>query len=222
MEQHLLIVEDQQDVFENLNSKITGHFPSFTIEIADNCDAAFQYIKKHRVLNPVTIIIVDLTFKWLNPNAILKTGKDLLRALSAEQLTIPCLIYSSHDEMEQIYPVITNYDPNGYVIKSNTSSDELLFAIGQVLKGKRYYSQRIHELQKQRLFYAINIDSIDEKIIELLPKINAIIDWEGQIYKGNTPLSYKSIKKRIDKLCASLKVENEKQLLLKLQRLAII
>lgn len=222
MKQHLLIVEDEQDVFENLNTKIGLQYPHFLISIADNCDEAFKYIKTHRILDPVSLLIVDLTFKWLNPNASLKTGKDLIKALKSEQLSIPFIIYSSHDEMEQIHPIINNYNPNAYVIKSNTSSNELLFAIGEVLKGKSYFSQRIHELQKQRLLYTVAIDLIDEQIIELLPQVNAITDWEGKIIKDDMPISYRSIKKRIDNLCVSLDVDNEKQLLLKLQRLAIL
>ncbi len=222
MKQHVLIVEDQQDVFENLNAKITKQHPHFLLKIADNCDDAYKYIRINQVSDPVTLLIVDLTFKWLKPNAMLKTGKSLLRALKEQELNIPIIIYSSHDEMEHIHPIISNYSPNGYVIKSNTSTNELLFAISEVLNDKRYFSQLIYEMQKQRLIYTVNIDSIDEKIIELLPQINAIDDWNGKIYKDNTPLSYKSIKKRIDNLCISLEVENQKQLLLKLQKLAIL
>ncbi|MFD2916819.1 response regulator [Psychroserpens luteus] len=222
MQKHILIVDDHEDVFENLERKILSAFNDFKISIADNCDDGHDLIKKHKITNPISLLILDLTFKLVKPNAILTKGKSLLAILKKENIEIPTIIYSSHDEMEHIYPVITNYHPNAYVIKSNSSSKELLFAISEVLLGKTYFSQTVHKLQLKRFQYAFSMDNIDEQIIHFLPNANTMTDWEGKILKENVPISYKSIKLRIELLCQKLEVENEKQLLLKLQRLAIL
>ena len=222
MKNHVLIVEDHEDVFENLERKITNEFINFQISIADDCDKGFGFIKKNKNINPITILIVDLTFKQTNLNSVLKNGNHLMAALKKENIVIPTIVYSSHDDMRHIHPVIKNYSPNGYVIKSNSSSKELLFAIQQIIIGKSYFSQKIHELQFKRIQYAFEMDNIDEQIIHFLPKANTMIDWEGKVLKENIPISYKSIKARIDLLCQKFEVENEKLLLLKLQRLAIL
>jgi len=221
MKHHLLIVEDEQDTFENLERKLSIHFPEALVMVQSTCDAGFDYIKKVTIINPVSVLILDLTFKNQKSFYVLKSGKDLLKVLKQKSIHVPTIIYSSHDEMEHIHPIMSNYHPQGYVIKTSTSSEELFFAISRVLNKENYYSQRVHEQQLQRFKYASNIDEIDEQIIELLPHTTSIKDWEEKIEQGEISISYKSIKKRIDLLCDRLEVDNEKQLLLKLQRLAV-
>ncbi|MBN4046950.1 response regulator transcription factor [bacterium AH-315-P13] len=222
MKYHILIIEDEQDTFENMERRIHNNYHEAKISVASNCDLGFDIIKQNKVSFPVTLLILDLTFKNYYANQVIKNGKQLLKHLKINNLNIATIIYSSHDEMEYIHPVINNYHPKGYVIKSHNSSEELIFAIDRIIKGDTYFSQIVHQLQLQRFKYASKIDEVDEQIINFLSKANAIIDWEGKIIKDKAPLSYKSIKKRIDLLCDRLEVENDKQLLLKLQRLAII
>jgi len=222
MQKHILIVEDEQDTFENLERKIKTNFSDALVKVQSNCDVGFDYIKKSKITTPVSILVLDLTFKNQKPSDVLKGGKDLLKELKKEAIKVPTILYTSHDEMEHIHPIINNYQPSGYVIKSATSSEELLFAINRVLLGETYFSQRVHEQQSQRFKYASKIDEIDEQILQFLPDANSIKDWEGKVLKENVPLSHKSIKKRIDLLCDRLEVDNEKQLLLKLQRLAVL
>lgn len=221
MNDKILIVEDFQDVYENIERKITTRFNNVEVLIADNCDDGFNLIKKH-INSSLKVVIVDLTFKYQKPYAVLKNGRELLEAIKKEGITIPTIVYSSHDDLYHIHPILKNYSPNAYVIKSNTSSQELLFALEEVLAGKRYFSQRVHLLQFNRLQFSIDTDEIDEQIIKLLPEINSMKGWEGKVLKDNIPMSYKSIKSRIDVLCQKFEVDNEKQLVLKLYKLAII
>ena len=219
---HILIVDDHEDIYENISRKIAERFPDFKISIKDNCDAAFDVIKYSKQNTPVTILILDLTFNGQHPNALLPNGTSLLRTLKENKIQINTIIYSSHDDLQHISPVIKNFEPASYVIKSNSSSKELLFAIEQCLVGKTYYSHTVHELQLKRVKYEFSIDEIDEQIIKHLPNKDSIKDWEGVVLKDNIPLSYKTISKRIKNLITQFDVDNEKQLLLKLQKLAIL
>lgn len=222
MKEHILIIEDEQDTFENLERKISNKFSDATVSVASSCDKGFDYIKQHKINNSVTLLILDLTFKnYLEP-PVIKDSKQLLKVLKENQIFIQTIVYSSHDEMEHIHPVLNNYHSQGYVIKSSNSSEELIFALERVAKGETYFSQRVHQQQLQRFKYASKIDAIDEQIINLLPQVDSIKDWKERFENGEISISYKSIKKRIDLLCDRLEVDNEKQLLLKLQRLAIL
>jgi len=222
MKHHLLIADDHEDVYENLERKISLKFSAMEISSAETCDKAYSLILKNKVLNPITILVIDLTFKGYTPNTKLKHGRHLLSKLKNEMFAIPTIVYSSHDDMEHIYPIIKNYNPQGYIIKSNTSNRELLFAIEEVINGKSFFSSKVHKLQMKRVKYDKSLDDIDEQIVNFLPNTNSITDWDGKVLKENVPLSYKSIKKRIDLLCDKFEVSNEKQLLLKLQTLAIL
>lgn len=222
MKKHILIIEDEQDTFENLERKISNKFLDAIVSVASSCDKGFDYIKQHKVNNPITLLVLDLTFKNYLQTPVIKGGKQLLKTLKENQINTPTIVYSSHDEMEHIHPVLNNYHPQGYVIKSSSSSEELLFAIERVQLGETYFSQRVHQQQMQRFKFASKIDEIDEQIITLLSEVDSIKDWKERFEKGEISISYKSIKKRIDLLCDRMEVDNEKQLLLKLQRLAII
>lgn len=219
---HFLIIEDHEDVFENVSRKLNEKYPNSKIHVATNCDEGFRYIKYNKNSEPVELLIVDLMFANSNVNTQLKNGNQLLAKLIEEGIKTPKLVYSSNDSMEKIYPVMNNYKPEGFVIKTHISSKELLFAIDRLLQGETYYSQKIHSEQKKRIAYKFEIDEIDEKIINLLPEINAIVEWENRIEFSSGYMSYTSIKKRIDKLCDVLEVDNEKQLLLKLKDLAFL
>lgn len=220
--EHILIIEDEQDTFENLERKINDKFTNALVSVSSSCDKGFEFIKQYKTNNPVTLLVLDLTFKNHLENQVIKSGNQLLNVLLNNKINIPTIVYSSHDEMEHIHPIMNNYHPKGYVIKSSNSSEELLFALERVLINETYFSQRVHQQQLKRFKFASNIDKIDEQIIKLLPNTDSIKDWNDRIENDEITISYKSIKKRIGLLCDRLEVENEKQLLLKLQRLAII
>lgn len=220
--EHILIIEDQQDTFENLERKINNKLTNSLVSVASNCDQGFDYIKQNIITNPITLMVLDLTFNNQAQDISIKSGNQLLKVLKNNNINIPCIVYSSHDEMEFIHPVMNNYHPQGFVIKSSNSSEELIFAIERVFVGENYFSQRVYQQQLQRFKYASNIDEIDEQIISLLPITSTIKEWKKRIENKEITISYKSIKKRIDLLCDRLEVDNEKQLLLKLQRLAVI
>jgi hypothetical protein len=66
------------------------------------------------------------------------------------------------------------------------------------------------------------LDRIIKKIIEYLPEINSITDWDSLYEAGKMPIKYKSVKNRLHTILEKMEVDNEKQLLLKLQKMAII
>ena len=138
-------------------------------------------------------------------------------------MEIPTIIYSSHDELEHIYPVINNYAPKGYIIKTHNSNEDLLLCISKVLQGEYFYSQKVNDLLYNRVKYTCRLDTVDEQIIKLLPEIDFIKDWDGKIRTSpNEFMSYTSIKKRIDTICQELDVSNSKQLVLKLKQLGLL
>lgn len=222
MTPHILITEDHQDVFENLIFKLQEQYTDYKFTIADNCDTAIYEIERYLGSQPVSLLILDLTFKHLKPNTKLKRGNDLLKVLKEKEIHIPTIIYSSHDDMSHIYPIMNNYEPEGYVIKSNTSSGELLLAVKQVLYQKKFYSTGVHEEQFKRFQYSHELSDIDLQIIKLLPDTSSIKEWEGKILLDGVPITYKTVSKHINKLKEKFEVDNDKQLVLKLYKLAII
>lgn len=222
MNKHILIVEDQQDVSENLQRKIKDVFQDTSVSIAHTCDLGFQLINQVKISNPVNLLILDLVFKNTSDNDFLKKGTHLIKKLKENKLNIPTIIYTTHNELNHIYPVINNYNPEGYIIKSHNSTQELLLGISRVLNGETYYSQLVHNLLMNRYKYEFQMDEVDIQIIKLIPEINCLTDWEQKIYKKEVALSTKAIKNRIQKLLLKFEVENEIQLALKFEKLGFL
>jgi len=219
--EHILIIDDHQDILENLEYKIGRDFTTFNVSIAKNCDEAYDYIKRSKLKDPVTLLIVDLTFKKKR-HCILTGGKALLKELQIHEISIPTIIYTSHDELEHIHPVIKSYQPNGYVIKTDDSYDDLVFGIKKALKGQRHYTFEVQQALKKRVVFEFDLDDVDSQIIALLPDCSSMQDWKGKILKDGIPIVYKTITNRIKSLFKRFEVDNEKQLLLKLYALGFL
>ncbi len=219
---HILIIEDEQDTLENLVGKITDAYPAYKISSAFDCDEGFRILNSFKVEAPVDLLITDLTFRRQPDTRLIKDGQALLQKIMELKFKLPRIVYSSHDELKFIHPVMQNFKPEGYVLKSSDSTSELLLAIPRILKGKTYYSQEVLSIQKKRFAFALQLDDIDKKIIEFLPDINCITDWDDLYEAGKLPIKYKSINKRLHSIFEKMDVTNEKQLLLKLHQQAII
>lgn len=220
--EHILIVEDEQDTLENLEMRITAAFPNVQVSKAFDCDEGFRILNASKVEFPVEILITDLTFRRQPQSRTLKNGLEFLQKLKTLNYSLSRIVYSSHDELQFIHPVMKNFEPEGYILKARDSTEELIFAIRRITQGKTYYSQEVLNSQKQRFFFAEQLDYIDEKIIAFLPEINSITDWETLYQTGKMPIKYKSVNKRLHIIFEKMDVANEKQLLLKLQKMAII
>ncbi len=219
---HFLIVEDEQHAMKDLISVLSEAYPNDKLSTAFDCDKGFQILNSSKVTNPVGLLIIDLSFRRQPPGRVLIDGQALMAKLLELKINIPRLVYSSHDEIRFVHPVMAKYNPEGYVFKTKDSTDELLIATRRILDGHRYYSQGVHEEQKGRFEFVNNLDKTDMKIIELLPFINSIDDWHNHFQSGKIPIQYKAILKRLKKIYDIIDVENDKQLLLKLQQMAII
>lgn len=115
-----------------------------------------------------------------------------------------------------------NMQPEGYVLKARDSTNELLLAISKIVNGATYYSQEVHISQRERFEYAFQLEEIDKLILYYLPTTNCITDWDDLYEAKKITIGYKSVQKRLQKIYEKMDVTNEKQLLLKLQQLAII
>lgn len=218
---HILLVEDHQDVFENIERKIKARYSDYKISLATNCDDGFKQLLQYKQTKPVKVVILDLTFTTTNKHSILKTGRDFIKAKHKEGLNTSIIVYSAHDSLLHIQPTI-DLGVEAYVIKTHNSSEELMFAVNRVINNEHFFSDKVNKLLLKRARYEHHLDEIDEQIIKHLPQASDMMDWQNTIPGKKGFLSYKSIKLRIDKLCLKFEVENEKQLLLKLHRLALL
>lgn len=220
---NILIVEDQDKMLEALVDEFKNYPKPVEIFKASNCDDAYAILKKHKITNPIEVVITDITFKIKQPYWVLKDGFDFLRKLKEDNLDIKKIVYTEHQELKVIHPIITNYHPDGYILKSHHSKEELHFGLNQVLQGKTYYSQLVHEELNKRFKFEFKIDDIDIAILRTYPEIKYRTDWEDKIKKEDgTYMSSRRILDRLHKLCDVFEVDTEAQLILKAYKIGLI
>jgi DNA-binding NarL/FixJ family response regulator len=124
------LVEDHPMFREQLAQLIGKQSDMSVCGEADNIHEALQLLEATRA----DIVIVDLTLKG-------PSGLELLKDLKARGIKVPVLVLSMHDELLYAERVL-RAGARGYITKHETSN-EVMTAIRQVLRGEVYLGRRM-------------------------------------------------------------------------------
>jgi len=126
----VLLVEDHPMFREQLAQLINKEPDMCVCGEADNIRDAFELLQSVSA----DIVIVDLTLKG-------PSGLELLKDLKAQQIDVPVLVLSMHDELLYAERVL-RAGGRGYITKHETSN-EVMAAIRKVLSGEVYLGSRM-------------------------------------------------------------------------------
>ena len=121
----VILVEDHPMFREQLSQLINKEADMCVCGEADNIGDALKLLQSISA----DIVIVDLTLK--GPG-----GLELLKDLKAQQINVPVLVLSMHDELLYAERVL-RAGARGYITKHETSN-EVMAAIRKVLNGHVY------------------------------------------------------------------------------------
>ena len=85
-----------------------------------NCDAAFDLIKTHINSNPFQLLFTDLSFDNITEESDLGGGEELIKAIRNNEFDIKIGVITCHTETNRIYNVISNLNPNSYLVSTKT------------------------------------------------------------------------------------------------------
>ncbi len=129
----IVLADDHKLVLDGLSLMI-GSEPSFSIIYqASNGAEAVEYV----LSNEVDLLLMDLNMPEMN-------GLQATKKIIEQKPTQKILILSMLSEIKLIRNVISA-GAMGYLLK-NSGQDELVLAMKEVLKGKKYYDQRVMEI----------------------------------------------------------------------------
>jgi DNA-binding NarL/FixJ family response regulator len=133
-----MLVEDHQ-MFREWLGRIISEDGAYTVcGEADNIQAAFTLIQQ---THP-DIVILDITLRGAS-------GLELLKDLKAQEIDVPVLVLSMHDESLYAERVL-RAGARGYITK-HAASSTLLKAIEHVLGGGVYLDEEMTAVVLQRL-----------------------------------------------------------------------
>ncbi|WP_157663334.1 response regulator [Polaribacter sp. SA4-12] len=218
----ILIADDHQLVIQGIlcSLKEVGDFDVVT---TDNCDDAFQLIKSNQNTNPFQLLFTDLSFDNVTSETNLDGGEELIKAIKNNEFDIKIAVITGHTETNRVYNVISNLNPNAYLLKSKCDAAEIGFAVQKMLANDYYYTHEIHQKIMKRNIIQIQMDDVAIQIIKELPNHPKLANLEGVITKGDGSfLKLRSIETKLGSLRADLNANNNTDLVLKAKELGII
>jgi DNA-binding NarL/FixJ family response regulator len=132
LSRRLLLVDDHPIMREGF-ARVINHEPD--LKVCGQSDNAAKALEDIAVLKP-DLVIVDIALKGVN-------GIDLVKRIAALHPETPVLVLSVQDEALFAERAL-RAGARGYVMKQ-ASTEEVMGAIRQVLRGSRYLSRRMQD-----------------------------------------------------------------------------
>tara|TARA_R110002049_G_scaffold56399_3_gene155534 strand:+ start:2345 stop:3022 length:678 start_codon:yes stop_codon:yes gene_type:complete len=218
----ILIADDHQLVIQGILCSLKD-VGDFDVVATNNCDEAFELIKKHQNTNPFQLLFTDLSFDNTSETTNLDGGEELIKAIKNNDFDIKIGVITGHTETNRVYNVISNLNPNAYLLKSKCDAREIGFAIQKMLANDYYYTHEIHQKIMRRNIVQIQMDDVAIQILKELPNHPKIANLEGLVTKGDgTAIKLRSIETKLGNLRTDLNANNNTDLILKAKELGII
>ena len=163
----ILMVDDHPIIIEGYKNTLSEHYQNseeLEIDIAANCDEAMDFIKKNQKTNPYNVALIDVKLPPSTDGTI-TSGEDLAKIVKELHPKARIIILTMHNEDNRIHNILQNVNPEGFLIKSDLSSSELLRAFEEVRVGKTYYSTTVNNHFRKMIS---NTFTLDQKNLQIL------------------------------------------------------
>ena len=177
----------------------------------------------HQNNKPFQLLFTDLSFDNSTKDTNLDGGEELIKAIRNNEIDIKIAVITGHTETNRVYNVVSNLNPNAYLLKSKCDAIEIGFAVQKMLANDYYYTHEIHQKIMKRNIIQIQMDDVAVQILKELPNHPKISNLEGVITKSDgSVIKLRSIETKLGILRADLNANNNTDLILKAKELGII
>ena len=163
IDDHGVVLEGYHSIFKNLDVSIS----KLRFTKANDCRSGYQVIETHKA-DPFDIAILDYSIPNF-PEMNLHSGEDMAMLLRESMPNCKIVMMTMHKEVDIMGRILQRVNPEGFINKSDCTTDELADGIKTVLKDNTYYTKTISNLIKQQKT-SIVLDNTDVKILMLLAK----------------------------------------------------
>ena len=188
------------------------------IETAGDCDSAKEKIKNTWTENGWDLVFLDIRLPPSKDRRIL-SGEDLGEMIRQEHPLAKIIVATTFNDNYRIQNIFKSLDPEGFLIKNDMDTPELVEAILKIIEGGSYHTNTVANLMRKQAFTDINIDKIDRQILYELSLGTKMKDLPKFV-----PLSIAGIekRKRILKQIFDVEDQGDKALILKARELGFI
>ncbi|MAC64036.1 response regulator [Zunongwangia profunda] len=160
IDDHPLILEGYQNVLNRLEIADI----KFVIETSDNCDQAWQKI----VSENYDVVFLDINFP-VAENSRFISGEDLGAEIKKEfGNKIKLVILTVIEDPLRVQNILRNVNPDGFLVKGETNSEELITCLKKVITYPPFYGATISKILQSGVLNPQVIDEIDRQILHQL------------------------------------------------------
>ncbi len=169
MKVKVLMVDDHPSMIEGY--KIILSYNPFGYEVETtavyNCENAYEIIRKKRTVKSFNIFLLDYSLPPFEKKN-LSNGEDLAILIRKKNPEAKVVMLTSHVETILLYDIIKNVRPNGLLVKSDFTADELLVAFDKVICGGVYYSETVKKIMANLSSKVLYLDKKNRQIVSYL------------------------------------------------------
>lgn len=203
IDDHAVVLEGYHYMFQNLNHD----FDDLKFVKAHDCQSGYIAINNNKS-NPFDIALIDYSIPQFAEKK-LNSGEDVALLIRQEMPNCKIIMMTMHREMNVIASILQRVAPEGFINKSDCTTDELIYGFKNVLNGNTFYSKTIANYL-ERKHTGIMLDEVDVRIVLLLAK-----GIKNKNLHNYIPLSESAIEKRKYKIKRLLEVDGGDEDLIK-------
>ena len=220
---NVLIVEDEPLITSSLEAALkqvssTNSMVDFKIKSTNNCDAAYDEIKKAIRKRPFDLVLLDIGIPSSNDKQLL-SGEDIGEELRKLFPEIKIIVFTSYSTNYRLNNILKSLNPEGFLIKSDVDFPKLIDAINAVLYDEPFYSKAILQLMRRHISNDFVLDKLDRQLIYQISKGAPIKDIADVIPLSKSAIEYR---KRNIKQLFDIEDGNDRDLLLKAEEYGYI
>lgn len=165
-EVRILLVDDHPMILEgykNVLSRAKLEEVRLQVESVDNCDKAWVKIRGREY----DVIFIDINFSNVLDGKIV-SGEELGKKVKLAYPSIKVVVLTVLESRFRVEQILRNINPDGFLLKGETTSKNFLRCLEMVLVSENYYSPKISNILRSRYSTGIVIDEVDEEILRQL------------------------------------------------------
>jgi two-component system, NarL family, response regulator NreC len=169
MKLKVLMIDDHPSMLEGYKIILSYNTMGYEIltTVAHDCEQAYKIITDTKNKPSFDIVLLDYSLPPFESKNI-NNGEDLGVLIKKKLPKCKVIMLTSHTEGLLLYNITKNVIPEGLLVKSDFSAEELIIAFERIMDGNKYQSATVIERVQEFLSKKQFLDHFNRQIITLL------------------------------------------------------
>lgn len=211
----LLIVDDHLMIIEGYKTALKYGFSNFSgaklnVDYATDFNGAIEKISSSIRNERFDLVVLDLSLPTCAKHKM-NSGEDLGKWIRSISPKTKLLVITSYEDTSRINNVLTDLNPEGFLLKSEISALDFVSSVYRMLDNKLHYGKKVAQILNGRNRSGFHLDSISIQILKEISNGTKAKDLPNYI-----PMSKSGIEKRKRQLkeLFETKTESDRELIM--------